>query len=68
MPRLLSKSMGSGFFESFTYPFQFEFQQKYTTSFALIYLTETIKEALDQGEYGFVFLLICKKPLTLLIT
>ena len=67
MHRLLSKSMGSGFFEGFTYPFQFDFQQKYTT-FALIYLNETIEEELDQGEYGFVFLLICKKPLTLLIT
>ena len=35
-----------------TYQLQFGFQQKYSTSFALIHLTETIKEALDQGNYG----------------
>ena len=34
------------------YRLQFGFRQKYSTSFALIYLTETIKEALDQGRYG----------------
>ena len=34
------------------YPLQFGFRQKYSTSFALIHLTETIKEALDQGKYG----------------
>ena len=34
------------------YPFQFCFRQNYTTSYALIHLTETIKEALDQGKYG----------------
>ena len=33
------------------YPLQFGFQQKYSASFALIHLTETIKEALDQGKY-----------------
>ena len=34
------------------YPLQFGFQQKCSTSFALIHLTERIKEALDQGKYG----------------
>ena len=34
------------------YPLQLGFQQKYSTSFALIHLTETIKEALDQGKYS----------------
>ena len=34
------------------YPLQFDFRQNYSTSYALIYLTETIKEALDQGKYG----------------
>ena len=34
------------------YPLQFGFQQKYSTSFALIHLTETIKEVLDQGKYA----------------
>ena len=34
------------------YPLQFGFQQKYSTLFALIHPTETIKEALDQGKYG----------------
>ena len=34
------------------YPLQFGFGQKYSASFALIHLTETIKEALDQGKYG----------------
>ena len=32
------------------YPLQFDFRQKYSTSFALIHLIETIKEALDQGK------------------
>ena len=34
------------------YPLQFGFRQKYSTTFALIHLTETIKEALDQGKYS----------------
>ena len=34
------------------YPLQLGFGQKCTTSFSLIHLTETIKEALDQGKYG----------------
>ena len=34
------------------YPLEFGFQQKYSTSFALIHPTETIKEALDRGKYG----------------
>ena len=34
------------------YPLQFGFRQKYSTSFALIHLTETIKESLDQGKYS----------------
>ena len=34
------------------YPLQFGFCQNYSTSYALIHLTETIKEALDQGKYG----------------
>ena len=34
------------------YPLQFGFRQYYSTSYALIHLTETIKEALDQGKYG----------------
>ena len=34
------------------YPLQFGFRQKYATSFTLIHLTETIKEAPDQVKYG----------------
>ena len=34
------------------YTEQFGFCQNYSTSYALIRLTETIKEALDQGKYG----------------
>ena len=34
------------------YPLQFGFCQNYSTSYPLIHLTETIKEALDQGKYG----------------
>ena len=34
------------------YPLQFGILQNYCTSYALIHLTETIKEALDQGKYG----------------
>ena len=33
------------------YPLQFGFHQNYSTSYALIHLTETIKEPLDQGKY-----------------
>ena len=33
-------------------PVQFGFRQKYSASFALIHLTETIKQALDQGKYS----------------
>ena len=35
------------------YPLQFGFRQNYSTSYALIHLTETIKETLDQCKYGF---------------
>ena len=45
------------------YHLQLSFREKHSTSFELIHLTETIKEALDQGKF-VVFLLICKKPLT----
>ena len=34
------------------YPLQFGFRQNYSTSYALIHLTETIKETRDQGKYG----------------
>ena len=34
------------------YTEQFGFCQNYSTSYALIHLAETIKEALDQGKYG----------------
>ena len=34
------------------YPLYFGFRQKYFTSFALIHLTETVKEVLDQGKCG----------------
>ena len=34
------------------YPLQFGFCQNHSTSYALIHLTETIKEALDQVKYG----------------
>ena len=34
------------------YPLQFGFRQNYSTSYALIHLTETIKETLDQSKYG----------------
>ena len=38
------------------YLLQFGFRQNYFTSYALIHLTETIKEALDQGKYVGFFL------------
>ena len=34
------------------YPLQFGLHQNYFTSYTLIHLTETIKEALDKGKYG----------------
>ena len=36
-----------------TYPLQFGFQPKCSASVALIHLSETIKEPLDQGKYVF---------------
>ena len=33
------------------YPLQFAFRKKYSNFFALIYLTELTKKALDQGKY-----------------
>ena len=41
------------------YPLQFGFRENYSTSYPLIHLTETVKEALDQDKYGcsiFVYL------------
>ena len=35
------------------YQLQFGFRQNYSTLYALIHLTKTIKEALDQGKYGY---------------
>ena len=43
------------------YPLQFGFQQKYSTSFTLIHLTQTIKEALDQGKYGCGIFVVMQK-------
>ena len=34
------------------YPLQFGFHKNYSTSYALIHLTESFKEALDKGKYG----------------
>ena len=34
------------------YPLQSGFHQNYSTSYALIHLTETIREALDPGKHG----------------
>ena len=36
------------------YPLQLVFRETYSTSYASIHLTETIKEALDQDKYGCV--------------
>ena len=43
------------------YPLHFGFWQKYSTSFALIHVTESIKERLDQGKYGFVIFVDLQK-------
>ena len=42
------------FFEDnkLVYNLQFGFRQKYSTSHALIHLTEKIREQLDSGKYG----------------
>ena len=34
------------------YPLQFGFRQNYSTSYALNYLTEAIKQSLDQGLFS----------------
>ena len=39
-------------FKDIIYSLQFGFRQHYSTSYALIYLTENIKEPLDQDKYG----------------
>ena len=35
------------------YSLQFAFRQNYSTSYALIHLTETIKQSLDQGLFSY---------------
>ena len=45
------------------YPLQFGSRQNYSTSYAIIHLTETIKEALDQGKYGFGILVDLQKAI-----
>ena len=50
------------------YLLQFGFRQNYFTSYALIYLTETIKEALDQGKYVGFFLIFKRLLILLTIT
>ena len=49
------------------YLLQFGFKQKYSISFALIHLTEKIREALDQGKYSCGIFVDLKKTLILLI-
>ena len=44
------------------YPLKFGFRQRYSTSFPLINLTETIKEVLDQGKYGCGIFVDLQKP------
>ena len=44
------------------YPLHLGFRQNYSTSYALIHLTETIKEALDQGKYGCGSFVDLQKP------
>ena len=46
------------------YDLQFSFRQKYSTSHALIHLTDKIREQLDSGNFACVYLLISKKYLT----
>ena len=36
----------------FIYSLQFEFRQRYSTSYAIIHLTETIKQSLAQGFFS----------------
>ena len=51
------------------YPLQFGFRQNYSTSYALIHLTETIKEALDQeGKYGCRIFVDLQKAFDTVIT
>ena len=39
-------------YNNFIYPFQFGFRQKYSTTHALISLTEGIRKNLDEGNIG----------------
>ena len=57
LDKILEKLMHSGLsaflnIKDIIYPLQLGFRQNYSTSYALIHLTEIIKEALDQGKYG----------------
>ena len=57
LDKILAKLMHSGLstfinIKDIIYPLRFGFRQNYSTSYALIHRTETIKEALDQGKYG----------------
>ena len=39
--------------ENLIYDLQFGFQQKYSTSHALIHVTNKIREQLDKGKFGY---------------
>ena len=52
------------FLESYEilYPFQFVFREKHCTMHALMSLTETIKDSIDNGKYGCGIFLDLQKP------
>ena len=50
------------------YPLQFGFRQNYSTTHALISLTETIRKYLDEGEFARGIIVDLKKRLTWLNT
>ena len=45
------------------YPLQFEFREKHSTSHALISMTESIKIAIDNGNYGHGVFIDLRKAL-----
>ena len=68
LDKILEKLMHSRlstflYIKDIIYPLPFGFHQNYFTSYALILLTETIKEALDQGKYGCGILVDLQKAI-----
>ena len=53
LEKLMYKRLNTFLNKNVIYNLQFEFRQQYSTSHALINITENIRKALDDGDIGF---------------